>query len=83
MNRKYYTVTELLEAALAQAKKDPQYQEALRDCVLDYELPSHSVRYDRLTKCKFNVIGVIKYGGSEGIYAKGWNSPARTQNTGN
>ena len=66
--RKYYTVSELLDAALVQAKEDPLYQKALQDCILDYELVSHAVKYDRLTKCEFDVVGLVRYGGSEGIY---------------
>ncbi len=66
--RKYYTVTELLDAALAQAKEDPRYRESLQDCVLDYELVSHAVKYDRLTKCEFDPVGLVRYGGNEGIY---------------
>lgn len=66
--RKYYTVSELLDAALVQAKEDPLYQKALQDCILDYELVSHAVKYDRLVKCEFDPVGLVRYGGSEGIY---------------
>ena len=71
MNRQdknYYTVQELLTAALEKAREDPWYQAALSDCVLDYELFSHAVRFDKLTRCEFDVIGTVEYGGSEGIY---------------
>ena len=66
--RKNYTVSELLDAAIIQAKEDPLYQKALQYCILDYELVSHAVKYDRLVKCEFDPVGLVRYGGSEGIY---------------
>lgn len=67
--KQYFTVSQLMEAATRLAKTDLSYQEAEKVCVLDYELVCSGTKNTVLTKCQFDVIGQLAFGGSEGIYA--------------
>lgn len=68
MKRNYYTIQELMETAVQKAREDPRYAKVTKQCVLDYELIPQVCRYDRLTRCEFDVIGTVAYGTNEGIY---------------
>lgn len=67
-DKKYFSVKDVMEAAVKLARTDPRFAEAEKDCPLDYELICSSVKYDKLFNCDFDVIGNVAYGSSEGIY---------------
>ncbi len=66
--KKYLRVTEIMEAAAKKAQEDPLFQEAEKECVLDYHQVDFLNSLDEVRLCSFNVIGHPEYGGSEGIY---------------
>ena len=66
--KKYLRVTEIMEAAAKKAQEDPLFQEAEKECVLDYHQVDFLNSLDKVRLCSFNVIGHPEYGGSEGIY---------------
>ena len=67
-DKQYFTVKDLLEAAIKLARNDPQFAEAEKTCPLDYEKLRDAVKYDKLYYCSFDVIGNVVYGTNEGIY---------------
>lgn len=67
-SKPYFTVQQLMDAAVELAKSDPRYEATVKDCALDYQLVSSGLRYDELKLCEFDVIGYVDYGSSEGIY---------------
>ena len=66
--KKYLRVKDIMEAAVKKAQEDPLFQEAEKECVLDYHQLCFTTRFDEVKLCSFNVIGHPEYGGSEGIY---------------
>ena len=68
--KKYLRVTEIMEAAAKKAQEDPLFQEAEKECVLDYQKVDFYNGLDELRLCSFNVIGHTEYGTSEGIYGE-------------
>ena len=68
--KKYLRVKDIMEAAVKKAQEDPLFQEAEKECVLDYHQLCFTTRFDEVKLCSFNVIGHPEYGGSEGIYGK-------------
>ena len=66
--KKYLRVKDIMEAAVKTAQEDPLFQEAEKECVLDYHQLCFTTRFDEVKLCSFNVIGHPEYGGSEGIY---------------
>lgn len=68
--KKYLRVTEIMEAAAKKAQEDPLFQEAEKECVLDYHQVDFLNSLDEVRLCSFNVIGHTEYGTSEGIYGE-------------
>ena len=66
--KRYFTVKEIMDAVMEQAKADPMYQDAEKRCELDYDITSCMTEKETLELCSFDVIGHVAYGGSEGIY---------------
>ena len=66
--KKYLRVKDIMEAAAKKAQEDPLFQEAEKECVLDYQKVDFFNGLDELRLCSFNVIGHTEYGTSEGIY---------------
>ena len=66
--KKYLRAKDIMEAAVKTAQEDPLFQEAEKECVLDYHQLCFTTRFDEVKLCSFNVIGHPEYGGSEGIY---------------
>ncbi len=66
--KRYFTVKDVLENAVALAKTDPRFAEYEKACKLDYQLLCSTCKYDRLYRCEFDVVGQVAYGNSEGIY---------------
>lgn len=63
----YYTQETLIREALLRAEDDPLWGETKKKANLDY----HQVSFykDRVVKkCSFDAIGIVTFGGSEGIY---------------
>ena len=59
-----------MEAAAKKAQEDPLFQEAEKECVLDYHQVDFLNSLDEVRLCSFNVIGHTEYGTSEGIYGE-------------
>ena len=66
--KRYLSVSDVMESAVKLARTDPRFAEAEKNCPLDYDLLCSSVKYDKLHCCDFDVIGDVVYGSSEGIY---------------
>lgn len=66
--KRYFSVSDVMEPAVKLARTDPRFAEAEKNCPLDYDLLCSSVKYDKLYCCDFDVIGDVVYGPSEGIY---------------
>jgi len=66
--KQYFSVKDIFDAAVKLARTDPKFAEAEKNCPLDYELVCSSIRKDKLTRCEFDVVGIVNYGCSEGIY---------------
>lgn len=78
----YFTVKDVFEAAVALARTDPSFVEAEKKCSLDYERVCSDSREDVLRFSDFEVIGLVTYGTSEGIYGDlylygSWNQETR------
>lgn len=85
-DKRYFSVNDVMEAAVKLARTDPRFAEAEKDCPLDYELVCSSTRHDKLSICDFDVIGCVSYGTSEGIYGDiylygNWNKDRRSNPT--
>ena len=67
-SKQYFTVKELFNTVIEQAKADSYFEHYNRICELDYELLSFMHEDTVLYRPDFDVVGEVSYGGSEGIY---------------
>lgn len=78
----YFSVKNVFEAAVALARTDPSFVEAEKNCPLDYERVCSASREEVLRFSDFEIIGLVTYGTSEGIYGDlylygSWNQETR------
>ena len=65
-----FTVKDIVDQAVADAKADAEFANAGKNCPLDYDIYPCSCEVKEINTNNFSAVGYVNYGGSEGIYGE-------------
>jgi len=70
MKRKTLTVKDIVDQAVRDAKADPAFAEAEKNCPLDYDIYPYNREVEEINTDEFYAVGCVTFGASEGIYGE-------------